>query len=544
MMIRTRTDRPAPRSLPSSRSPSACRNSHQRWRGQSPSPPTQQQPPQQQQDQPSGGPRRILGVLAILSLGAFFASFQACSPGASADPQPIGPQVSFSEVKQPATTLELQLNPELYLGGLDDQGEALLGRPVGAATDSRGEVYVLDIASMSFKVYSPAGGELLRTLGGRGRGEGEFLNVSAFTIDRQDRLVAIDGTSRKIVVLDRQGELLETHPIDTISMLWPRWLQQLPDGRFLFLYKMPEAHPNGTQRPDAPFFLHLYSQDLSTKLAAFASEDDFGPMDDLLTDAYAQVRPGSVAVLQDGSVLFAPSLYRGQIHRYQELDGQWRRTETISGYVPQNPPLEQVEADQEHHYMNMQVTRQGRRYASRIRNESRGLFQRGDGNLVHLSVLSAGVYPNDQVYFGAEIFSPQGELQGYGVLDQLTDHHHTEQFYPDWMDSSGRLYLREATDRFLLWMVDLEIGSETSPGYLPNKPRVDHHSAIPAGLGYGPDGRDLVTPTLAHAHHPPGHGHGGEASHPSSTQDHGTAQEHGAAHGHGAGEAHGAATGH
>ena len=74
-----------------------------------------------------------------------------------------------------------------------------LSRVVSLATDSRGNAYVADFPSMTVYVLSP-NGSLLRKLGGRGGGPGEFRSVSTVQVVEQDSLYVFDADAARLTV--------------------------------------------------------------------------------------------------------------------------------------------------------------------------------------------------------------------------------------------------------------------------------------------------------------------------------------------------------
>lgn len=89
-----------------------------------------------------------------------------------------------------------RLVPEVRIGSVD--GPDALSRVTAIALDSAGHAYVTQPMDSRIRVYS-ASGRLLRTLGGRGGGPGEFMDVSALGW-RADTLVALDGSQQRLVL--------------------------------------------------------------------------------------------------------------------------------------------------------------------------------------------------------------------------------------------------------------------------------------------------------------------------------------------------------
>lgn len=84
-------------------------------------------------------------------------------------------------------------------------GKGLLKRPTGLARDAqRGRIYVSDTAAHDIKVFDD-GGRLVKTIGRRGEGEGEFNYPTHLAFARGDLYVA-DSLNSRIQVLGAEGD--------------------------------------------------------------------------------------------------------------------------------------------------------------------------------------------------------------------------------------------------------------------------------------------------------------------------------------------------
>ena len=335
----------------------------------------------------------------------------------------------------------LELTELLVLGDDPSVPGGLLGLPRFVRTDSAGNIYVADKAAMGIRVYDPAGNPL-RTIGSRGRDDGELLDISCFDLGADDELLVADGENLRITRFSTLGELLATYPIEPNSMLWPRRLRQLGPDRHLFLYKMPAIMPSGFRRPDARYLFHLYDDDLSEKQLAFGRFDAVAPDSSQVADYFMQHRPGSLWTESDGSFLYAPSLYRGEIYRYEARGKGFERT-TLHGYVSREQPFVEADsADYERPELNFRVRTQQRVYAGLLHNESRGLFRLNDGRVAHFTLIAE----DGGRVFGVEIFRRDGTLEGYEPLQRVADQPGQATrlpLYVDWKDSDDRFYLRQ-----------------------------------------------------------------------------------------------------
>jgi DNA-binding beta-propeller fold protein YncE len=100
---------------------------------------------------------------------------------------------------------------------LDGSGNGLgricdptLQRPTGLARDSeRGLLFVADSKAHDIKVFNDDG-NLVRTLGHRGEGKGEFIAPTYLSL-AGDRLYVSDTLNARIQVIDKQGQFIKTY---------------------------------------------------------------------------------------------------------------------------------------------------------------------------------------------------------------------------------------------------------------------------------------------------------------------------------------------
>jgi len=108
----------------------------------------------------------------------------SCGPATKIRPAPPEVSMRFDELA--------------VLGGdLDGPAEELLGRPAAVRTDRAGNVYVADRGSMTVRVFDTQG-RFLRAFGGRGRGRGEFLEITCLEVTSDGELIVADGLGLRL----------------------------------------------------------------------------------------------------------------------------------------------------------------------------------------------------------------------------------------------------------------------------------------------------------------------------------------------------------
>ena len=134
-----------------------------------------------------------------------------------------------------------------------------------------------------------------------------------------------------------------------------------------------------------------------------------------------------------------PSLYTGDLFQYQNQNGTWVKTKKLKGYVARKKAFTRLD-DPENRPSNAVSIRAGfNHYAGIVHNESLGIFEMQDGNLVHFTVIQF----DDRRVFGVELFDPAGTLVGYGTLTgfEMPEDAQRLPITVSWKDQQDRFYL-------------------------------------------------------------------------------------------------------
>jgi hypothetical protein len=103
----------------------------------------------------------------------------------------------------------------LRIGSVDDPDYGFTGIN-GVDVDRDGRIWVFEATDMQFRVYAPDG-TLVRRVGGRGEGPGEFRDSPRFGIVG-DTVWAIETFGRRLSLFRRDGTHLSTVPIQVVSV--------------------------------------------------------------------------------------------------------------------------------------------------------------------------------------------------------------------------------------------------------------------------------------------------------------------------------------
>jgi len=160
----------------------------------------------------------------------------------------------------------LVAHPDRRVGDFDDP-DIGFSQIAGVDVDRDGNLFVGEGTVPEIRVYGPEG-QLLRRIGRRGSGPGEFESPPRFGIFG-DTLWAVDSRTNRITLFDREGTLRSTGRTDGVIVLLPAsygyllpWSMR-PDGAFLGHFARigsvpPGDAPTGVQPTDSipvPFVL-------------------------------------------------------------------------------------------------------------------------------------------------------------------------------------------------------------------------------------------------------------------------------------------------
>jgi hypothetical protein len=175
-----------------------------------------------------------------------------------------------------------QLSMDLLLEiGLPSQPvEHQLGEPFSVVTDSSGNIYIADESDQSIKTFDREG-NYLKSIGGRGRGPGEFMNMSIMTTAGKDTLLIQDRGKLEFIYLKTDGEFISSHPVDLTS----QQTQYYPESIEWFT-KMGEKYSIGIQQ-DAAFprfdpppverpLFYIYDLSFSNRISSFFPFNELG----------------------------------------------------------------------------------------------------------------------------------------------------------------------------------------------------------------------------------------------------------------------------
>jgi hypothetical protein len=105
------------------------------------------------------------------------------------------------------------LQDDLTIGVEGGGGDLVFNRPLDLKVNARGDIYVCDWGDVNIRVFSPEG-QLLRTLGKKGQGPGEFEIPVYFVISGDHRIFVLSGSQSQLTILDSAGAYLSSFKVE------------------------------------------------------------------------------------------------------------------------------------------------------------------------------------------------------------------------------------------------------------------------------------------------------------------------------------------
>lgn len=194
---------------------------------------------------------------------------------------------------------------------------AMLNRPLDLKVDDEGRVYIMDWGDTHIKEYDDQG-RLLRTIGRKGQGPGEFDIPAFFGLMTGGRICVLDGRQRRATFLTNEGQYLSGFPLEGF------FRSLAIDGQdrlFLAKWAAAEELKLSTEFREVPYITSIFRTDSSGKEMVH------------LTDFLGEVQ---MMKAMSGGVLGGGGLYTivWNVNRQGKLYGGFNETYRLGAYGP------------------------------------------------------------------------------------------------------------------------------------------------------------------------------------------------------------------
>ena len=345
------------------------------------------------------------------------------------------------------TQLPLRFNEAFVIGENEpDSVKYYFSSPTEVKTDNAGNIYIADRETSNIRVFDE-NGTYVRSIGGAGKGPGEFESIATFHINDQNQLIVFDGVNQRITRFSNKGEVMSTYVPDKGEMIWPDDIRRLNNNRYLLIKNLRDR--NADNQNPAEYHskvLHIYDDSIEQRITSFGRIDTLVNTESGFVNQFIHItgNAGYFFTTANNSVWYVPKLYNGELFKFKRQSNIWQRSSTANGdVVPQKPVKINSEAKGAV-YINT-YTPEGRQTVNgKIQSESLGLFQLRDGRVVHFS---AQIQDTQRVT-RVEVFNKSGELQGLGQLAKFSFSGESRgaEIAAIWKDDSDRFYIIDMRD--------------------------------------------------------------------------------------------------
>jgi hypothetical protein len=167
-------------------------------------------------------------------------------------------------------TPKVRLEPIRVIGDADTDDENFaFNMPNDLVEDSRGNIYIADGSNARIQKFAKDG-VFLASLGRKGQGPGEFSSIRSLVVDAGDRLLAFDGSQRRLTILTAEGKEVRTIKFVKTSFTV---LRLMKDGLFLTDVPPSSSLQDGVV---SPAILLKVIDDQEVVRAEFGQPVDFG----------------------------------------------------------------------------------------------------------------------------------------------------------------------------------------------------------------------------------------------------------------------------
>lgn len=348
----------------------------------------------------------------------------------------------------------LEMTTDLIIGSEDQPLEHQLGRPIAVRTDEEGAIYIADRASKQIKVFDKEG-RYQKSLGGRGRGPGEFQDMEFMELTPEGDLVLMDRGRLHYMIISTDGEEKGTFPYQLSHQFWPLDIAYV-DEQILGLFPDDQHLPDDVATEELfekSYLFCVYSSDFQDHRYSFMPFSRLG-IEDEFVYSYTSWHTGSFTVDQDrDQLVYSPGTYTGTLFFFQKQEnGQWTYVTSFEGVPPFGEVFQRYATEQEFNgAKGKTIPGASKLYArdvfmGRLLSMDAGTFYLNDGHLVQFFAEwkegeKIGSDSQHLLDLSVQVFNENLELQYQSYLFSIQRNTIVEGPLIEWKDEQDRFYL-------------------------------------------------------------------------------------------------------
>lgn len=211
-------------------------------------------------------------------------------------------QASFSQ------NFELNLESSLILGEENsDSTQYMFGNIRLINSDEDGFIYVADGSDNSIRVFDK-NGNFSHQMGGRGRGPGEFSEISYFELSQDNMIIAIDRYQARVTFFNSDGTLFKTSLLKIKNLSNAQYIfQNIDNDSFYIVYR------DYQNEDDQGYLLHLFDHTFEHELDRSLSVFDYFYDSSVPFEKRISIIPYLATRFGEHNIAIVPRMYTGTI---------------------------------------------------------------------------------------------------------------------------------------------------------------------------------------------------------------------------------------
>lgn len=299
-------------------------------------------------------------------------------------------------------------------------------------TDSDGSIYISDSNNPEIRKYDSSG-IYEYTIGRRGRGPGEFQEISAFTLGSEDRIIMFDHLSQRLSWRDTRDSVFSASFNSESFHVEPQYIFEHDNKLLVFRNQRETTEGHGN-------LLHFWNFNADEVVNSAIASEEIWDLNQIYGFANATMMLVDIQLCENGDLLIAPHAYEGDAWIYKnfpEFDERIR----LRGFDPPHPEHRKIQFEDRSTspYSTVMYSGSRGRFVAQKFNQSMGIFEMDDW-IIHFIQF----YNQNKIEVGVNIFSREGEFLGYNRLPELES---GESKLPEvralWLDHENYLYIAD-----------------------------------------------------------------------------------------------------
>lgn len=343
--------------------------------------------------------------------------------------------VSSVSYSQSTDHLHYHFEEKLKIGS--NEPVYMFATPRFVATDSENNIYIGDTRYLSVRAYDSQG-KFLHDIGSRGRGPGEYSEISYMFTDSNDNLIIFDRSNLRISRFDLNGNIIGYYNFPDDILITPLQVSQLNDHSYLILAYMFSFE--NILGPKKGKLLHITDNSFKTYKTSFLSASSIGDVKDKFYNyAIGGSRTAHFSIIDENNIIITPFLYNRESYTYVNKNGDWKKKSILNGFAHKDQSHTIVHGDRDENPRAISLGTPEGRISAILHNECLGVFTLNNQQILVFTFNDN----NGKKEHGISLFNPNGKFLGYSKIKEFGDkiiENHLPGILPVHIDKNDNIY--------------------------------------------------------------------------------------------------------